>query len=310
MEQYNGTSVFDETDIYDSLAFDIDGLYPLIVIPLGTIGNLITLIVYNQKPFSKLPFGFYNSCLAIVDTLILYVGALKFFIRSRFDINITAESEWSCKLLTTSIYILPQLSSWIIVLISAERLFVIRGYTIAYYFKKRVFQVLSIIVCVTIILGINFPGFIYLKVTEIDEQKVCKLDSPADSLFTERFRNVVDMLVYNIIPFCITITCSILISNYIVSSKRVLSMKNKDVRREYQLSFTLLLTSIMFLLLNSPLCIVMIILSMSDEYNSKLNLAYSIGNALVYTNFCMSVFINLTINQLFTKQLLKLFGIS
>lgn len=307
-------------DPYDLLASRINGIYPIVLIPFGTVGNLITLIVYNRKAFAKSPFGFYNSCLMIVNTLTLYVGALKFFLFFQFGYDVTVHSETSCKLLITGIYILPQLSSWIIVLISFERLAAIKFFNISHCFKKRSFQILTVSVCALIIVLINTPSFVYLKIKKESWQDtlylLCVMDTPDDALITDKVRDMVDLMVYTVLPFCFMTTCSLLISRTIITSKRKLRI-NRDLRREYQLSSTLLFINFMFLLLNLPICIVMVIRNMmtrrrsTADFNSPAqNLAYSIANVFAYINFSNPVLINLFMNQLFRQEFFDLFNLS
>jgi hypothetical protein len=301
----------------DELIRKINFCYPLIIIPLGTFGNGLTLFVYTRKKFWATPFGFYNSCLAVVDTLILYVGSLKFFLDASDTIDVTTHSVFGCKFFIAGIYILPQFSAWIIVLISVERLVAIRALANFFFVKKRTFQVLSMLVSFTLILFINLPNILYLELKEENAaaaaenttrvERRCDLNT---SLFSHDFRNIIDLLAYTLAPFVLMTTCSVCISITIIQSKlKFRSIRHRSMRRQYQLSFTLIFTNVVFLLFNLPICIVMIIKNSRSlkEYDPHLELAYTIANILSYINFSISVFINFGINRLFTQQLLKLF---
>ena len=301
---------------YRNIITQINKIYPLVIIPLGTIGNILALLVYTRKNFWHTPFGFYNSCLLIVDSLILYVGALKFPLIAFDIINLTTHSEFTCKFFTAGIYILPQFSSWILVLISFERLVVIRSFRILFYVKKRSFQFISIVLIFLIILLINFPNIIYLKVKQKEGYYPNSTNTPnnsrcemVDSIIDHHTRDIIDLLAYTLSPFILMTTCSILISITIIKSRRKFKRKLRSLRKEYQLSFTLIFTNLVFLILNSPICVIMVIKSSrkTDEYNSKLELAYTIGNILAYINFSISVLINFVINRMFTKQFMKMF---
>jgi hypothetical protein len=303
----------DNEERFNILIRDINIIYPLLIIPFGTIGNLLTLIVYTRRKFWNTPFGFYNSCLAIVDTLILYVGSLKFYLSASNTIDITTHSLFGCKFFTAGIYVLPQFSAWIIVLISVERLIAIRALKNFFFVKKRNFQFVSLVAIFVLILVINFPNILYLQLKEnsFDNStfKKCDLDS---SLFTHNFRNVIDLLAYTLAPFILMTTCSVFISITIIQSKlKFRSIRHRSMRRQYQLSFTLIFTNVVFLLFNLPICIVMIIKNSRnlDIYDPQLELAYTIANILSYINFSISVFINFAINRLFTQQFLKIFCI-
>jgi len=64
------------TDILENLYYEINSIYPLILIPLGTIGNLIVIIIYTRKEFFNTSTGFYFAFSAIIDTLALYILVL------------------------------------------------------------------------------------------------------------------------------------------------------------------------------------------------------------------------------------------
>jgi hypothetical protein len=251
------------------------------------------------------------------------VGSLKFYLYASTDgtIDLTTHSLFGCKFFTAGIYILPQLSAWILVLISIERLVAIRALQPLFFVKKRSFQFVSVILLLVIIVLINIPNIMYSQLHErldlndsnissvsIEETRECDLDT---SLFSHRTRNLLDLILYTLAPFAFMTACSVFISMTIIQSKlKFRTIRHRSMRRQYQLSFTLILTNIVFLLLNLPICVVMIIKNSRNShgiYDPQVEMAYTIASMLSYINFSISVFINFGINRLFTQQFLKMF---
>ena len=117
-------SSHDPSIVYlSAIANDLNLYFPILLIVIGTIGNLITFLIYTRVEFRRTSIGFYYSCLAVVDTVALYVGSIKYYIKAKNDYNLTTESVFACKILTSSIYFLAQLSAWITVIASIYRLF-------------------------------------------------------------------------------------------------------------------------------------------------------------------------------------------
>ena len=67
---------------------------------IGTIGNALTLAVMLRPKYRRLSTSVYLMCLAVVDTLYLYVSRLTIHgweaITTR---NMFVDSQWSCKVL-------------------------------------------------------------------------------------------------------------------------------------------------------------------------------------------------------------------
>lgn len=305
-----------EDNYYNKLAKLTETVSPLILVPLGTIGNLATLIIYNQKPLVKLSFSFYISCLVIINTLILYISSIPRILAHYYNIEITIYPIAGCKILFTSVYTLHQLSSWLVVLGSVERLAIVKFYHTWYsWFESRRFQFLSVSLITLILLAINSPNLVYLSVFEFNSStepnrtlEACLLENGLTGLYSYSLRSIIDLLVYLIFPFVLMIMCSILISRNILETKKITGVESKFLRQRYQLSLTLLASNIVFFVLNLPICLVMIIRSLTDYDDfEKLNLAYALGSMCAHLNFATSVFVHLSINRLFARRFRKIF---
>ena len=101
-------------------------VYPIVLIIIGIALNGIIFFVYTRKALFKTSAGFYFSVSAVVETLALLLGSLKFAINNIFDYDMVTISTFMCKFMSSIIYILCQMSSWILVIISIDRLILIK----------------------------------------------------------------------------------------------------------------------------------------------------------------------------------------
>ena len=93
----------------------------LFLLVLGTLGNLLTLCVMLRSRLRLSTTAFYLVALAITDTLVLYTGLLRQWIRYTFGLDVRTINAPSCKVHPLLVYFSMHLSSWILVCITLER---------------------------------------------------------------------------------------------------------------------------------------------------------------------------------------------
>lgn len=297
--------------------------FPLVLIPIGFASNMITVFIYQQKPFKKSSIRFYYSICAVTDTLALIIGSIKFFLMATNLIEILTYTSIGCKFFITSIYILSEYSAWILVITSIDRLISILNYSSFFFLKTKKFRYFISCILFLIIFFINFPSLIYLQITIVQLNinnctkeifYTCELDS--ESYYTNETRDIIDLFMYALLPFLFMIVSNGLISYKIIKSKKkfkpnVSLAKPKKRKKEYQLAVTIIGMNFLFLILNLPICVIQIIRNffekeMNYSQNVKFNIAYTIANIFSYINFSSSLYVNLLFNQIFNRRF-KLF---
>jgi len=302
----------------------INVICPIILISIGTVGNLFTIYVYTRKYFHRASLAFYYTFLALLDLLILYFGLSKFFLSAIEYTNLILYSEFTCKFFTTIIYILQQFSSWILVLASLDRYLLIntnRYFLFTRSKKFRYYSTFSLCLCISLL---NAPNMIYLSISvnnltlsnhqnssKIIQTKECLLKE--NSFYNNRTADIMDLFVFAIIPFVLMTLCTYLISKNIFDSKRKFFKSRKRLKREYQFSITIMSVNIIFLLLNLPICILLILRNFQDDqritYEQVIifDFAFAVTNTISYINFSSSFLIHLTMNRLFRHRFFKIF---
>ncbi|XP_053395768.1 neuromedin-U receptor 2-like [Mercenaria mercenaria] len=94
---------------------------PPIFIALGTMGNLLTIVVLMRSKSRVSSTAIYLSALAVSDLLVLWTGLLRQWINYMFDIDVRHLSVAGCKIHIFTVYFATQCSSWLLVAVTSER---------------------------------------------------------------------------------------------------------------------------------------------------------------------------------------------
>ena len=92
-----------------------------ILLVLGTLGNILSIIVLCRKNVRKSTTSVYLTVLAISDIMFLYSGLLRQWILATFDVDIRKTSEFVCKVNFFLVYYFADLSAWLLTALTFER---------------------------------------------------------------------------------------------------------------------------------------------------------------------------------------------
>jgi hypothetical protein len=329
LNDFLGTKMHDsnESEYSKSLAVivrQLNIIFPILLLTIGSIGNLFTVYVYTIKCFRKTSIAFFYTCLAVIDTSILLIGLPKYIIHAFDLVNIVTYSTFTCKFFTTIIYILQQMSSWTLVLASFNRYYSININPIFKFTKSRKFQISSFFVTGFAIVLINLPNLIYLQITYLKQPNSSEFNSTNITMcelgensivFNNRTSDILDLFMFAIIPFVLMTISTYLLSKTVFRSRRRFSSNAKPavLKREMHFSITIICINIMFLIFNLPICILIIIRNFQNEatltYERQVeyDLAFAIANIWSYMNFSSSFFVHLTFNRLFRIRFVNIF---
>ena len=97
-------------------------LLPTLII-FGTVGALINLILfYRRKPLRANSCALYFRALSFNDLLVLWIVVFPQWLRDQFDLELTTQYAWCCKLYTYFTYTLYTISPYYVVLACFDRL--------------------------------------------------------------------------------------------------------------------------------------------------------------------------------------------
>jgi hypothetical protein len=300
----------DSTEDYYRDLLQLDLLLNLIYKPLlllvGLVGNFFIFYIYKAKYYLKISTGFYYICLALVDTLGLFIIAL-----SHILLILQSGMSFNCDFLWPTTYVLSEFSAWLHVVISFDQLISLNG--IRYFSQSFLFQILIIIGLLVILTLINIPNFINFEVVSTNDGFYCDHLRYTDKII----RNQIDLVLSSLLPFFLTTITGIMILTKLIRSKNKVSISAKpSIRKTFKLSITILGINLIYLLLNLPFCILIILNNIEERklnyeitYDVKIihRLKLTIGDFFICVNSSCCIFIHLILNKTFREIFKQIF---
>ena len=228
--------------------------------------------------------SFYFIILIINDTIQIILGPMRrllLAIDKKLDPLI--HSSAICKIWIFLIYFLNGFSAWILSVASVSRIKFIL-YSVKFEFtKRRLFQIITIKFVAICLIIVNFPLILNMKLIKKEDNQTVTVNSTISHINVihiicnndeTQFKvktAFIDLLVSSIIPFVIMITTSItslvilwrvknrnrfklIATNNLVNGSRKFARTNN-----YQFAVTLIIVNALFLCLNLPICIFLVI---------------------------------------------------
>ena len=94
---------------------------PPIIISIGTIGNILTMIVLLRQIKRLSSTAMFLLALAVSDTVILWCGPFRNWFNEMWEIDIRTLHDVSCKTQLLLTYVSKHMSSWLLVAVTMER---------------------------------------------------------------------------------------------------------------------------------------------------------------------------------------------
>lgn len=123
--------------------------YPCLMI-FGTIGNILCLKILLRKRFRRQSTCQYLCILAVIDILFIYMRSTRYLYRYIYKFDLRNTSLWICRTFIFLSSTLSHLASWILVIVSFDRYFIIKNLFPRRHVAWRVLKstcILIIIVC-------------------------------------------------------------------------------------------------------------------------------------------------------------------
>ena len=294
-------------------------IFPIFIIPLGTIANILSIMVFSQPSFKKSSLSFLMKILAITDMLGLHTVAWNMLIHGITDLFLPAKSDFGCKLYIYFSDTFGSYSGWVLSVITEERM-------IAVVFPhkakvmctkrniKRVLILILAFVCITLmvnwLLDITSEVSIIFKETDrFQAKQVCNPGFTWDGKkrHFEIFLFVSKLLIHSVLPFFM-----IFLGNIIII---ITLMKNKDMQENLgktsdeiiflrKLPF---ITSLMYIALTLSNDIYMITVltkpyENDDQYVGAMNVWFTISQCLICINNSINLFLYCMVGKTFRNQ--------
>ncbi len=280
-----------------------------VLIFVGLFSNTLSVAVLRSKSFRKVPVSFVLGALALVDIGVLLTSLLRHWIRAVTDdsLDIRSLTLAGCQLHFLFSYMLRQLSSWTLVLVTLERLICIVAPLRARDYCNRKRMVAAWIVIVLCLFAINSHTFRTLGIlraripNSIKTIRVC--------FYTSGYRHFgskvwpwIDIMLMSLVPFVLIFAFNMIIIVQMIRArkKRMEQMRVKGHGdAASSLTSMLIAASLVFLLTTAPVGIYFLGAGLwpddtpREQYrrstaNAVINILYYLNSVLNFFMYCVS----------------------
>lgn len=226
--------------------------YPLVLIIIGTILNLLTFIILSRTSFQnthKRPTLHYMRAIALLDILILYGWNLDHYLEGTLGLKLNTYSVISCKFFTFMNYFTYQVSAWLRVLICFDRyLSLSRLHRTWFNVSKNVLIIIGITIFVSLLINFHFLPFVCYS----HHNRVI-----VDSLYYMVYPmwDHVNLIIYNCLPFLLMIIFNSGVIYHLILLRRISTVGKNSRIQHRAISATLLITTCLFFLMTTPVSI-------------------------------------------------------
>lgn len=285
---------------------------PLIIF-IGTVGNILSLIVLQRKAMRTTCSSVYLSALAIADVSVLYLSGFKTWLRVATGFELLHVADSACKLIKYAFYSCTHFSAWIVVVITFERLLVVytpfRASTL--WLVRRPHLTTFVSGVVVMLFNVNIIWTSELVYDSEGGPPTCASYS-YENFICDIFPKI-NLLVYSVLPSILVFTFNIVIIAVIIRStsppEGTVSPPNNFRRHGHQqrLTMTLLTLSTLWLVLSLPYSII-------DSHVTILlrvrvpGLVRVICFMMMYLNHSVNFYVYCLLGQKFRTELKRTFG--
>jgi hypothetical protein len=228
------------------------------IVILGLIGNFLSILVFSRKSLRSRSCSTYFLALSMSDVNVLIGYTLENLLLHGYGVQVLSNF-FSCKAVIFLIYASTDISNYLLTLAAVDRCVLVSDLTSRYRFCHKSIAKLLITVVVLLFSFINSHilfGF------DIDDNGAClPISDNYIRFYTDHYDSYIDIIKTVLIPFILLCFCNAFII-FKLSIRRHSLMKHATFRRrsrsrrrrekDRQLTWFLLSTSILFILLSLP----------------------------------------------------------
>lgn len=236
------------------------GYYSLFIIIVGTLLNLLTLIVFCRASFrdaKKLPAIHYIRAITILDTLMLYGWNLDHLTVDVYGWSIKGYSIAGCKIINFISYFATQSSAWCRVFLCLDR----------YLSFKRLHrtwmgQSKGILIIITVIIVIFFLFNLHILLFGCFRESNDHINGNARNYLIYPVWDYIQLVVYDALPFVLMTLLNVGVIYHLIQRQRTSTAQTSGIHHR-TISITLVVTTTLFLIMTVPTSIIFSAFSMN-----------------------------------------------
>ena len=270
-----------------------------VFIPIGFIGNIISIVIFSNSKFRKQPVAVYLIIVSIINLAAIFQLPNQLMLHYW-----TFVTDWdlACRFSAGIFIFTKQVDTWILCLSSFDRMVTVIA-PMKFQFKDtKTFQIVSVILICVINAVADVPIFHSLKNYDLPNNiSMCSFPLEPDFSWFSKYAQYSLTIVGCGVAFLIMITSSVLIVWTLWKSKSKFS-RGKSFQKELNLTRSLLLMDAFFFITALPMdiyaylhfldpFIYQILYVLSNLYNVFMFVIFFCSNKLYRTSFC-NLFLN------------------
>lgn len=296
----------------------INANFNIISPAIGIPCNIISIFIFARLMKNKNNMGYLYVWQCSIDLLVLLFSLLILRSSNTFGINISFQSDFSCKILNFLRRFLLHASSWISVLTTFDRFtFVLYGHGDRFRFLKSKLNITWMILAMFAIISVlDAPNFLFYLRKKRGFVVACDADFAA-VISTDIISNL--MRLY--LPFTIMAVFNLLMIQKIFRNNRNVTkqISNSSARKETQFTVAVIASDVYFFVFNFPLTVFYILYDINfysgafranylTLFHASYTLAIIITGNLAYFDQTFSFFMYFSCNKLFRNEIFHLIG--
>ncbi|CAF0811734.1 unnamed protein product [Didymodactylos carnosus] len=257
--------------------------YPLSLVVVGTILNLLTFLVFCRPLFLSRPTFHYLRAISLFDIMMLYGWNLDHYFNGRKELPFISRSLSTCKFFSFLNYFAAQVSAWLRVFICIDRYLAL--YNLSLYKRKINFHKTALII-ICLILTTIFLLNSHILILSCYTYTSNSTNMTIVSIFSRYYRlypmwDYVNLAIYNCIPFILMSGFNSGIIYYLIQIKRSSLVQSK--LQYIQITISLVISTLLFSLMTVPgTAVYAFFLSMISNKSYRAGLLYLL-DSILYT---------------------------
>ncbi|CAF3034785.1 unnamed protein product [Rotaria sp. Silwood2] len=251
-------------------------IYALILIIVGTLGNLLTIVILCRRNLRRYVTMRYLIAVSICDIISLYGWNLNNFYKFTISSNLTNIEDFSiahCRIISYVTFVGLQLSSWCLTAVSIDRCLSLYFLTWKQSYGKlsRTKYYIAILTIICLLFNSHILFLNGYRVKSENNTIKCYVTRENPKYIYPQWERA-HLIVYNLCPFSIMCLCNTYIIYVTIRSARIRTPVTGRNPRHRQLSIMLILITFAFVLLTLPSCIYYVFFrhQMSSKHESRM----------------------------------------
>ena len=293
-----------------------------VFVNIGILCNILNIIafIYKAPKNAKMTMRFYNFLISAFNLLTLMAAYVYFFRRSQNNQYLYLRTDLNCVFISFIIRIFFQMSSWLNVMATLDRLICISfPHKFAFIANKKKLAYIALAIF-SIICLLNVPNFMLRLRTSLDPTTNSTIVACTTSANILAFRDLSGLVLRYVAPFLLLIIFSAFLVGKLVSQRK--KPISHDMSREYRFAFTIILLNVLYFLTESPNFIMTMYLRVygvdllsrtiviTSRQEAIVNIVYSFSLEPIAFRCTCLFFVNLLVNKVYRRELFQMFAVN